>query len=54
MGWIAGVGAKTTCLEKAGPWENGYVECFHGKLRDALLKGDVCDTLWDAPVLIAG
>jgi transposase InsO family protein len=24
--WIAGVGAKTACIEPGSPWENGYVE----------------------------
>jgi len=31
-GWIESVGAKTAYIEKASPWENGYVECFNGKL----------------------
>jgi len=32
--WIACVGARTAYIEKASPWENGYVESFNGKLRD--------------------
>jgi transposase InsO family protein len=27
-GWIGGVGSKTAYIEKASPWENGYVESF--------------------------
>jgi transposase InsO family protein len=50
--WIAGVGAKTAYIEKASPWENGYVESFNGKLRDELLNGDVFNTLKEAQVLI--
>ena len=34
--WIAGVGSQTAYIEKASPWENGYVESFNGKLRDEL------------------
>ena len=34
--WIEGVGARTAYIEKASPWENGYVESFNGKLRDEL------------------
>ncbi|MFN7635134.1 MAG: IS3 family transposase [Acetobacteraceae bacterium] len=52
--WIAGVGAKTAYIEKASPWENGYVESFNGKLRDELLNGEVFNTLREAQVLIEG
>jgi putative transposase len=51
-GWIAGVGAATAFIEKASPWENGYVESFNGKLRDELLKAEVFNTLREAQVLI--
>ncbi len=50
--WIAGVGARTAYIEKASPWENGYVESFNGKLRDELLNGEVFNTLRKAQVLI--
>ena len=52
--WIAGVGAKTAYIEKASPWENGYVASFNGKLRDGLLNGEVFNTLQEAQVLIEG
>ncbi len=51
-GWIESVGAKTAYIEKASPWENGYVESFNGKLRDELLNGEVFDTLREGQVLI--
>ena len=51
-GWIAGVGAKTAYIERASPWENGYVESFNGKLRDELLNGEAFNTLREAQVLI--
>ena len=50
--WITGVGTKTAYIEKARPWENGYVESFNGKLRDELLNGEVFNTLKEAQVLI--
>ena len=50
--WITGVGARTAYIEKASPWENGYVESFNGKLRDELLNGEVFNTLKEAQVLI--
>jgi len=51
-GWIEGVGAKTAYIEKASPWENGYVESFNGKLRDELLNREVFNSLREAEVLI--
>ena len=52
--WITGVRASTAYIEKASPWENGYVESFNGKLRDELLNGEVFNTLREAQVLIEG
>lgn len=34
------------------PWANGYVESFHGRLRDVLLKRELFTTLLEAQVLI--
>jgi transposase InsO family protein len=51
-GWIAGVGAAAAFIERASPWENGYVESFNGKLRDELLRAEVFNTLREAQVLI--
>jgi putative transposase len=52
--WITGVGARTAYVEKASPWENGYVESFNGKLRDEFLNGEVFNTVREAQVLIEG
>jgi putative transposase len=51
-GWITGIGARTAYIEKASPWEDGYVESFNGKLRDELLNGEVFNTLREAQLLI--
>jgi putative transposase len=51
---IAAVGAKTAYIEPGSPWENGYCERFHGKLRDELLDGEVFYSLAEAKVVIAG
>ena len=51
-GWITGVGAKTASIEPGSPWDNGYVESFNGKLRDALLDMEVFNTLLEAKILI--
>jgi putative transposase len=36
--WITAVGAKTAYIERASPWENGYVESFNARLRDELAQ----------------
>ncbi len=51
-GWIRAAGAATAFIEKASPWENGYVESFNGKLRDELLDGEAFNTVREAQVLI--
>ena len=43
--WLARVGAQTLFIEPGGPWENGYVESFNGKLRDELLDREIFYTL---------
>ena len=50
--WIVAVGAKTAFIERASPWENGYVESFNGKLRDELLNGEIFYSLAEARVMI--
>jgi transposase InsO family protein len=50
--WLAAVEVKTLYIKPGSPWENGYVESFHGKLRDELLNGEICYTLLEAKVLI--
>ena len=32
---------NTLYIQKASPWENGYVESFNGKLRDELLDREL-------------
>ena len=47
----AGVG--TLYIEPGSPWENGYAESFHGKLRDELLNAELFAGLREAKVLAA-
>ena len=49
--WLGRLGVKTLFIEPGGPWENGYVESFNGKLRDELLNGEIFDTILEARVL---
>ena len=34
--WLDRASVGTLYIQKAGPWDNGYVENFSGKLRDRL------------------
>lgn len=51
-GWLARVGARTLYITPGSPWENGYCESFHGRLRDELLNGEIFTTLREAQVLV--
>jgi putative transposase len=50
--WLDTLEVKPLYIEPGSPWENGYVESFHGRLRDELLNGELFDTLWEAQVLL--
>ncbi len=41
--WLAGLAVGTPFIEPGSPWENGYIESFHGKLRDEFPNGE-CST----------
>jgi len=38
VNWLPGVGAKSIPVAAASPWENGYIESFHSRLRDEFLE----------------
>jgi transposase InsO family protein len=50
--WLKTLEIKPLFIEPGSPWENGYVESFHGKFRDELLNRELFDTLWEAQTLI--
>jgi putative transposase len=39
--WLQRATVNTLYIQKASPWENGYVESFNGKLRDELLNREL-------------
>lgn len=43
---------RTLYIQKASPWENGYVESFNGKLRDELLNRELFLGLEEARVVL--
>jgi putative transposase len=38
VGWLRGVGSESIPVAAASPWENGYIESFHSRLRDEFLE----------------
>jgi putative transposase len=46
------MGAKTACIERDSPWENGYIESFNARLRDELLDGEIFYSLREAQIVI--
>ena len=50
--WLGNVGTGTLYIEPGSPWENGYCESFHGKLRDECLNGEIFYSLKEAEIVI--
>jgi transposase InsO family protein len=50
--WLKQAAVSTLYIQKASPWENGYVESFDGKLRDELLNREPFLSLAEARFLI--
>ncbi len=51
--WLAEHHIKTIYIEPASPWQNGFVESFHGRFRDECLNREQLWTLTEARVVIA-
>jgi transposase InsO family protein len=49
--WLSGGGVGALYIEPGAPWENGYAESFHGKLRDELLDREEFGSLLEARVV---
>ncbi len=47
--WLERAAVRTLYIQKASPWENGYVESFNGKLRDELLNRELFLSVPEAP-----
>jgi transposase InsO family protein len=46
--WLPGVGAKSIPVAAGSPWENGYIESFHSRLRDEFLERIEFESVADA------
>jgi putative transposase len=51
--WLAQVAVQTLYIEPGAPWENGYAESFHSRLRDEFLAIEVFENLSAARKLTA-
>lgn len=49
--WLSGAKVQTLYIEPGSPWENGYTESFHGRLRDELLESELFGCLAEAKML---
>lgn len=50
--WLADAGTQTHYIEPGSPWQNGFGESFHSRLRDECLNVEVFATLAEARVVI--
>jgi putative transposase len=51
--WTIQLGIETLYIEPGAPWENGYAESFHSRLRDEFLAIEVFESLAVARKLTA-
>lgn len=49
--WLSSSGIEALYVEPASPWQNGYAESFHARLRDELLNAEVFETVAEARML---
>jgi putative transposase len=49
--WLATAKVQTLYIEPGSPWENGYAESFHSRLRDELLNAEVFASVMEAKAL---
>ncbi len=49
--WLGRSGIGTLYIEPGSPWQNGYAESFHARLRDELLDLEIFETVAEARTL---
>ena len=50
--WLAQNQVKTISIDPGSPWQNGFVESFHGRFRDECLNHEQLWTLTEARVVV--
>ncbi|HEU5117776.1 MAG TPA: integrase core domain-containing protein [Isosphaeraceae bacterium] len=48
VNWLPGVGSSPIPVAAGSPWENGYNESFHSRLRDEFLEREEFESVADA------
>jgi putative transposase len=48
QGWLSSMQVTTLYVEPGSPWQNGYAESFHSRLRDELLNMEQFETIRQA------
>jgi transposase InsO family protein len=51
QGWLTVASVETLYVAPGSPWENGYVEAFHSRLRDEFLNMEAFASLKEAQAL---
>lgn len=51
--WCRQAGATTRYIDPGAPWQNGYAESFHSRVRDELLNVELFSCLAEARVIIS-
>ena len=46
--WLPQTGAEAIPVAPGSPWENGYIEAFHSRVRDEFLNGHEFESVSDA------
>ena len=46
--WLKQIGVETLYIEPASPWENGYAESFHSRVRDEFMSCEIFENLRSA------
>jgi putative transposase len=46
--WLPQVGAQAIQVTPASPWQNGYIESFHSRLRDEFMDREEFESVQDA------
>jgi transposase InsO family protein len=49
--WCRFNGTDTVFIDPGSPWQNAWIESFHGRMRDEHLNGQQFDSLLEARVL---
>jgi transposase InsO family protein len=49
--WLGSANVGTLYIDPGAPWQNGFAESFHGRLRDELLDAELFSCLKEAKLL---